>query len=87
MFLPISRIESNDPATAATFIELHEKIERLCGLVAFSLVKISAPLFILPNLIVTISNYFMSNLGDESFLLPSPISYVIVKPLLDHKKV
>lgn len=73
-FLEIPRIELKNPTTAVKFIELHEKIDRLCELLYCSLVKISSPLFILPNLFATISNFFASNLGDESFILPSPIS-------------
>lgn len=73
----IFRIELNDPATAATFIELQEKIERLCKLTIFSFIKVTAPMFSIPTLLATISNYFMLNMGEESFLLPSPISYVV----------
>lgn len=73
----VTEKELNDPETAVTFIELHEKIDRLCNLTIFSLVKVTTTMFNVPTFIGTISNYFMLNLGDESFLLPSPISYVL----------
>lgn len=76
-FPSISRIELNEPTTSATFMELHGKIKQLCRMTIFSLVKVTATMFIVPTFLATISNYFMLNLGEDSFLLPSPISYVL----------
>lgn len=80
-----------DPATAETFIELYEKIEKMCKTVILSLVKITAPLFIFPAILASISNYFLLNMGEESFEWNFPALYVfrtkLVQPTLFPKSL
>lgn len=72
----IFRTELDDPATAATYSDLHEKIEHFCELVYLGLIKITVTCFTAPALFASIFNYFILDLKDESFVLVSPISYV-----------
>lgn len=74
----------DDPATAGTFLELHEKIERLCELVYVGYVKIVFALSTFPALFASIFNYFILDLNDESFVLITPILYV--KTFLSEKE-
>lgn len=56
--------------------ELNEKIERMCGKIYFFMFKISlAGLVLLPFLQSTV-NYSILGLKEESFLLPTPVTYV-----------
>lgn len=72
------QIEIDNQATATKYRQLHAKIEQMCRFFNITLVQITVPMFVLPVLFVTIFNYFILDLGDESFYLSSPISYVIV---------
>lgn len=79
-------IDLNDPATAAKFSKLHNKIEQMCKWIYFGLFKITASVFVLPVLIITISNYFILDLGERSFFLSSPIWYVLQSKRLYYNK-
>lgn len=52
--------------------ELNAKIERFTQLFHLIIMKISTPLFLLPPLIMSLTNYYISGLGVESFELPIP---------------
>ena len=66
--------ELNDPTTKAAALELHEKIERFTKLVHFAFIKITYPGVLIPALGLTGVNYFILDLGAESYYLASPIS-------------
>lgn len=52
--------------------ELNDKIERLTQLFHLTTVKYSTPVYILPPLIVSLTKYYISGSGIESFELPIP---------------
>lgn len=60
----------------AKYIELNEKIERVSKILEFLLIKLTTAGAVLPSVIITIVDYFILDLGDESFFLPYPIMYV-----------
>lgn len=53
--------------------ELNRKIEQASHLIHLVLVWVSTSGVVLPPLIVTIINYVIYGLGDESFYLPFPV--------------
>lgn len=56
--------------------EMSEKIEKVSEILYFVLVKMTVPGVLLPSCLITIYNYFILDLKDESFFLPFPIAYV-----------
>lgn len=67
----------DNPAENAEALELYEKTERIRKFLYNAFVKITLPGVLMPALFSTIVNYFISDLGDESYLLASPISWAI----------
>lgn len=63
----------NNPPMRSKYAELAEKIERMSKIFHFILVKFTLPGFILPALFLTIINYFIHDLGNESYYLPCPL--------------
>ena len=63
-------VESNE---ANNYIEIDKKIERMSELIYFVLIKICLLGAMLPALLMTTVNYFVYNLGEESFYLPAPV--------------
>lgn len=61
----------------AMYSNLCGKINLLENILKFLIFKLTIPGFVLPALIVTITNYFMYDLGDKSFYLPFYAMYVI----------
>lgn len=53
--------------------ELNEKIEQACHLIHLALVWVSTSGVVVPPLIVTVVNYAVYGLEDESFYLPFPV--------------
>ena len=68
--------EFSDPIAKAKYSEMSAKIERISQFYYFFLVKFSIPCTLFPSLVITIINYYVYDLGDEAFFLPSPIVYV-----------
>lgn len=60
------------------YIKLNERIERIFKLLHFLFVEMSIVGVVLPAALITIVNYFVYNLGDESWFLPCPAMYVYV---------
>lgn len=58
------------------YIELNDKIERIFKLLHFLFVEMSIIGVVLPAAVITIINFYVYNLGDESFFLPCPAMYV-----------
>lgn len=77
-FFCIILIELSDPITEEIFLQLQDKIERLFALINLTLVKVTVPFVVLPGLFVTIINYFIVGLGDESFFLSAQVTYVLL---------
>lgn len=59
----------NESTSRIMYFELNEKIERMSKFVHFVLMRVSYLGAILPPLLTTLSNYFILNLGNESYQL------------------
>lgn len=55
--------------------KLNVKIEKMCDFIYFVLVDISLVGFLLPALLLTGLNYFVYDLAEESYILPTPTTY------------
>lgn len=55
---------------------MNEKMDKMASWTYFISAKLTFPIFVLSNLLLTMVNYFILDLGDESYFLPSPILYV-----------
>lgn len=77
IFIENKIIESHDPALMAMYKMIAAKFERLSNLAHLIMVKYSTVGFALPPLIVTVINYFIHDLGDESYFLTFRTLYVL----------
>lgn len=60
-------LESNDPVAMADYTKLNEKIESASGWYYFLLVKFSSLGCMIPAVVLTIVNYTIYDMGDESY--------------------
>lgn len=65
-------IDMEEQPTAALYNELNAKVEQMTKTLHFVLLKLSLAGFCLPMLASTLCNYFLFDLGDESYILPCP---------------
>lgn len=70
------QIELKDPATAAKYTEMQQKLDKLSNIVIISLLYVTNFSYTAPAFIATVINYFILDLGEESFLFSTIISYV-----------
>lgn len=93
-FLRLNTLESHDPALRVKYWKLNENIERMCALFYKVFIKIITPLQIFPAVLISMVNYFINKLGDDSFYLACPVMYVLLhlkcinlikKTLIDRK--
>lgn len=61
----------------AAYRKLNADIERVSEMYFLISLRLSIPGGILPPLITTLLNYFVYDLGDESYVIPYPILYVL----------
>ena len=59
--------------TVILYGKLIEKIERITMINEFTLTKLSVVAAILPSALITLVNYFVYDLRDESYQLPFPV--------------
>lgn len=69
-------IELNDPKPKIEYLEMNENMDKMAHWTYFIFTKLTLPIFILSNLLLTAVNYFVLDMGEESYFLPSPILYV-----------
>lgn len=62
----------------AKYSQLNDRIERMSKIVNFATIKLSLFGFMVPALFVTLANYFIYDLSDDSFRLPSPMMWVLI---------
>lgn len=74
--------ESNDPIANAKYCDMNEKIERVSKLYYIEITKFNVPMLFLPVLFATAINYFVYDLGNDSYRLPFSILYVHTKRYL-----
>lgn len=65
------------------YIEMNEKVERISRLVYTIFVEASMAGLLIPPLLITLVNYFVYDLNEESYFLPTPVMYV-VEPRWSH---
>lgn len=63
-------------SNATMYAELSEKIELITKFMYFAVVKLTPIGVMVPALIITIVNYSVYDLGNESFFLPILVMYV-----------
>ena len=63
------------PNTPHKYQDFLEKIEQMSQLLYIVVAKLVALITFVPALIVTLVNYFVYNLGDDSYFLPMPLMY------------
>lgn len=66
---------SFDLVSFTLYYAMDEKIERTSKLIHLILTKIVVPVSLIPPFIGSMANYYIFNLGEESFVLPCPIWY------------
>lgn len=72
----LSLVPKGLPEKSATYIELNDRIERMSKSMQNFLVKYTSALFVIPALMTGLINYFILDLGEESFQNDSPMKYV-----------
>lgn len=63
----------NNPTSNRIYDEMNEKVEKQTKLLFFMLFKVTVPISLMPNVIVSIYSYFSSDSGSEAFRLSFPI--------------
>lgn len=69
---------NNNPIAIANYCGLNDQIERWSNDLYFVVVKLTMTGIIVPIVFVSAINYFLYQLGDESYFLPFPIVYVLI---------
>lgn len=70
-------LESINPVSHAAYVKLNAKIEFLSEIMYLLTVRLSMPGTSLPALLITLVNYFINDLGEESFYLPFLVVYAL----------
>lgn len=64
---------STDSKSSSFYKETDEKIEFWSNILFKALVKLTVPVILMPNFIISFFNYFTTDLNDMAFSLPFPI--------------
>lgn len=67
---------SQNPIAEAEYIKINLNIEQISKIFNLLLTKLTTTGIILPCVIITAINYFIFDLGEDSFYLPIPVMYV-----------
>lgn len=73
----VATIGSQNPISKAKYSDLVNNIERMSRFFHFVLTKLTVAGVVLPDLLITLGNYFIYDLGDESYYLSAPMMYVL----------
>lgn len=65
--------ELRDPVLKPMFIEIDQQMDRMANMVYFGGAKLSFLVIGTTDAIVTSVNYFIKDMGDESYFLASPL--------------
>lgn len=76
-FIPL---ELHNPVSIGLHIALSEKIEKTSKLLYVIFMKSNAVVTLVPSLVGSIANFYIFDLGEESFSLPCPAWYVLLYP-------
>lgn len=67
---------SFNPISKAKFSDVSDRIERMSKFFHFVLTKLTLVGVVAPSAIMTVYNYYINDLGEESFYLPVSVMYV-----------
>lgn len=62
-----------NPFSKSLYIEMNERIEKISKILYFTIIKVTLPALMIPNLVVSFFLYFSTDLENEAFILPFPI--------------
>ena len=71
----------NDPNPKPIYLEMDERIDRMAYWTWVISAKMTFPVTVSTNLLLTGINYFILDLGEDSYFLPFPILYVLQSEL------
>lgn len=74
--MPVFISELNDPTTRLLYLETNQRMDRMASWVYFIYFRLTLPIMVLSDSLVTLGNYFILNMGSESYFLFAPILYV-----------
>lgn len=63
----------------ALYADINRKIDKFPQLLDWVFLRIVIPIGFLPSTITTIINYYILDMGEDSFLLPCPMMYCSLK--------
>lgn len=66
-------LESENAPEKLKFLKIADNIDRVSALLDFALVKVTSAGAVLPALIIVAVNYFVNDMGDESYYLSFPM--------------
>lgn len=69
-------LELNDLNPKAVYFEMEVNMDKMANWTYVGFTKLTFPTFVISNLLLTAVNYFILDMGSESYFLPSPILYV-----------
>lgn len=70
-------IESHNPILKDKYGKINARIDRMSKICCIILVEFSMPAIVIPSTLLTLVNYFVFNLGDDSYMLTMPVLYVV----------
>lgn len=70
-------IGSRNPISKSKYVNLINNIERMSKFFHFVLTKLTVASVVAPDVLITLGNYFIYDLGDESYYLSAPMMYVL----------
>lgn len=65
-----------DRNSKTIFLELQEKLDRIARIIHFALTKMTLTAIVISDPVVSAVNYFILDMGEESFILTEPFLYV-----------
>lgn len=71
----LNYLELNDENPKAVYLEMDENMDKMAHWTSFAFTRLTFPTFVTSNLLLTAINYFILDMGSESYFLPSPILY------------
>lgn len=63
----------NSPASITTYVESNQLVEKLCEILHFVVVFITAPTVVLPKTVISLFTYYTTDIKDDAFDLPFPM--------------
>lgn len=84
---PFSFVGLTHPAVRAIYEQVNPQLEKWCDFVIFFAINVLYPTAMLTIFTITYAIYFMTDLGNEAFLMPFPYWYESAKQEEQHLKI